>query len=106
MDVLGADWLIFPFSGADFKVFGADRLVFPPSGAFLLDFGAERQDFLPSGAEFGIIGAEGLPGLRRSGKGNAKGEKVGTILSKSVPEVARGGARDISYPSKKSSPIV
>ena len=67
--------------------------------------------------EEGMHGGRGnnptdLPGLRRSGSGSAEGLKVGTILSKFVPEVARGSAcpiaslsaRDLFRPFEKIVP--
>ena len=58
------------------------------------------------------MSAEGLPGLRQGREGKREGLKVGTILSKIVPEVARGSAcrasclnaRDLFQPFEKIVP--
>ena len=60
------------------------------------------------------MSAEGLPGLTPGRERKREGLKVGTILSKIFPEVARGSAcrasclsaRDLFQPFEKSSPIV
>ena len=82
-------------------------------------FGGKRECFsavwpiiLFSGAVFGIFGAADLPGLTPGREGKREGLKVGTILSKIVPEVARGdaclasclSARDLLQPFEKIVP--
>ena len=135
--IFGADRLVFPPFGAYLRDFGAEWQVFPPSGAEFGIFGAAGppgrayphffwggyvqkwpKTHIPSLIRRRVCTGEGeiirliYRGCAGAGGDARRVKKVGTILSKFVPEVARGSAclasclsaRDLSRPFEKIVP--